>query len=246
MKDTCGKSKWISRSESHCVFHYYLCTRYVRKWEVKMKRKIIPAACVAAVLLLFTVYTINNAYKAKDTATATAGMSSKANCGTSYFSEMRYDEDTLIGNSDVIVRCIFTGEQETKTVTALTKNGKGEDDGMVAPVTTYKMKTVESLKGFVEDKFEFGLIGTGDRNFVKGGDYVLFLNYNSQLDKYKLVSYSQGFNRVREITPEGEGTAISSADGTTSQDGNIEIETIETNEVMNYLELKDKIKELEK
>ncbi len=216
-----------------------------------MKRKIIPAACVAAVLLLFAAYTINNAYKAQYTASAKAGTtsmdnSSKANCGTSYFSEMRYDENTLIGSSDVIVRCIFTGKKETSNITSLTKNGRGEDMEFEAPVTTYKMKTVESLKGFVEDKFEFGLIGTGDRNFVKGGDYVLFLNYNSTLDKYKLVSYGQGITRVRNITREVDDTAISSADGTTSQDGNIEIETIETNEVMNYLELKDKIKELEK
>ncbi len=211
-----------------------------------MKRKIIPAACVAAVLLLFTVYTINNVYKYKDTATATAGISSEANSGSVHFSEIRYDQNTLINNSDVIVRCIFTGEKETKTVTALTKNGKGEDDGMVAPVTTYKMKTVESLKGSAEDKFEFGLIGTGDRNFIKGGDYVLFLNYNSELDKYKLVSYSQGFNRVKEIRQEEINAAKAAADGTLSQEQTIEIETVETNEVMNYLELKDKIKELEK
>ena len=211
-----------------------------------MKRKIIPAACVAAVLLLFTVYTINYVYKYKDTATATAGISSEANSGSVHFSEIRYDQNTLINNSDVIVRCIFTGEKETKTVTALTKNGKGEDDGMVAPVTTYKMKTVESLKGSVEDKFEFGLIGTGDRNFIKGGDYVLFLNYNSELDKYKLVSYSQGFNRVKEIRQEEINAAKAAADGTLSQEQTIEIETVETNEVMNYLELKDKIKELEK
>ncbi len=211
-----------------------------------MKRKIIPAACVAAVLLLFVAYIINNVYKYKDTATATAGISSEANSGSVHFSEIRYDQNTLINNSDVIVRCIFTGEKETKTVTALTKNGKGEDDGMVAPVTTYKMKTVESLKGSVEDKFEFGLIGTGDRNFIKGGDYVLFLNYNSELDKYKLVSYSQGFNRVKEIGREEINAAKASADGTLSQDQTIEIETVETNEVMNYLELKDKIKELEK
>ena len=211
-----------------------------------MKRKIIPAACVAAVLLLFVAYIINNVYKYKDTATATAGISSEANSGSVHFSEIRYDQNTLINNSDVIVRCIFTGEKETKTVTALTKNGKGEDDGMVAPVTTYKMKTVESLKGSVEDKFEFGLIGTGDRNFIKGGDYVLFLNYNSELDKYKLVSYSQGFNRVKEISQEEINAAKAAADGTLSQDQTIEIETVETNEVMNYLELKDKIKELEK
>ena len=211
-----------------------------------MKRKIIPAACVAAVVLLFAAYTINNAYKAKDTANATADMSSKANCGTSYFSEMRYDENTLIGSSDVIVRCIFTGEKETKTVTAMAKNGRGEDSGITAPVTTYKMKTVESLKGSVEDKFEFGLIGTGDRNFIKGGDYVLFLNYNRELDKYKLVSYGQGITRIRNITREGDDTAISSAHGTASQDGNIEIETVETKEVINYLDLKNKIKELEK
>ena len=211
-----------------------------------MKRKIIPAACVAAVLLLFAAYIINNVYKYKDTANATAGISSEANSGSVHFSEIRYDQNTLINNSDVIVRCIFTGEKETKTVTALTKNGKGEDDGMVAPVTTYKMKTVESLKGSVDDKFEFGLIGTGDRNFIKGGDYVLFLNYNSELDKYKLVSYSQGFNRVKEISQEEINAAKAAADGTLSQDQTIEIETIETKEVMNYLELKDKIKELEK
>ncbi len=212
-----------------------------------MKRKIILTACaVAALVLLFAAYIIDDFYKAKDTANATADMSSKANCGTSYFSEMRYDENTLIGSSDVIVRCIFTGKKETRNITSLTKNGRGEDMEFEAPVTTYKMKTVESLKGSVEDKFEFGLIGTGDRNFVKGGDYVLFLNYNSQLDKYKLVSYGQGITRVRNITREGDDTAISSADGTTSQDGNIEIETVETNEVMNYLDLKHKIKELEK
>ncbi len=217
-----------------------------------MKRKVIPAVCVtAALVLLFAAYIINNVFKAQDTATAKAATtsmdnSSKANCGTSYFSEMRYDENTLIGSSDVIVRCIFTGEKETKNVTSLTQNGRGEDMEFEAPVTTYKMKTVESLKGSVEDKFEFGLIGTGDRNFIKGGDYVLFLNYNSELDKYKLVSYSQGFNRVKEISQEEINAAKAAADGTLSQDQTIEIETVETNEVMNYLELKDKIKELEK
>jgi len=212
-----------------------------------MKRKIIPAACLAAaVVLLFAAYTINNVYKAKDTANATADISSKANSGMGHFSEIRYDQNTLIDSSDVIVRCIFTGEKETKNITSLTKNGRGEDMEFEAPVTTYKMKTVESLKGSVDDKFEFGLIGTGDGNFIKGGDYVLFLNYNSELDKYKLVSYSQGFNKVREISKEEINAAKAAADGTLSQDQTIEIETVETNEVMNYMDLKNKIKELEK
>ena len=212
-----------------------------------MKRKIIPAACLAAaVVLLFAAYIIDNVYKAKDTANATAGISSETNSGTGYFSEIRCDQNTLINSSDVIVRCIFTGEKETKNVTSLTQNGRGEDMEFEAPVTTYKMKTVESLKGIASDKFDFILIGTGDRNFIKGGDYVLFLNYNSELDKYKLVSYSQGFNRVKEISQEEINAAKAAADGTLSQDQTIEIETVETNEVMNYLELKDKIKELEK
>ena len=212
-----------------------------------MKTKIIPVACLAvAVVLLFAAYIINNVYKAKDTANATADVSSEANSGSVHFSEIRYDQDSLINDSELIVRCIFTGEKETKKVTALSKNGRGEDMEIKGAITTYKMKTVESLKGSVDDEFEFGLIGTGDRNFKKDSEYVLFLNYNSHNSTYTLVSYSQGFNRVKEISKEEINAAKAAADGTLSQDQTIEIETVETNEVMNYMDLKNKIKELEK
>jgi len=217
-----------------------------------LKRKIIIGAC-AAVAVFSMVYVCNtNTGMVKDTSTAedtsTDSKLSGGGSGSGSFSEIRYSQDKLINESDVIVRCIFTGEKETKTITAVTKNGRGEETGLTAPVTTYKMKTVECLKGSVDDEFEFGLIGTGDRNFIKDGEYVLFLDYNSHNNTYKLVSYSQGFNKVKQESGNDQKSVTQSvsSDGKVSQDEPAEIESVDTNEVMNYQELKNKIKELEK
>jgi hypothetical protein len=210
----------------------------------KLKKKMIIGACAVIAIALFSTIYVCNTNTETDTNTNT-NIDSKLNdenSGSVSYSEIRYDQDKLINNSDLIVRCIFTGEKETKSISSLTKNGRGEEDGFEAPVTTYKMKTVESLKGSVNDEFEFILLGTGDRNFKKDGEYVLFLNYNSQKNIYKLVSYSQGFNKVKQESNNAQKSGALSA----SSDEPIEIQSVDTNEVMNYKELKEKIKELQK
>lgn len=208
----------------------------------------IIGSCVLVIIAVFSaIYMCNvNTGVAEDT--SINSNLSGGNSGNALYSEIRYHEDELINNSDVIVRCIFTGEKETKKVTALTKNGRGEDMKVTAPVTTYKMKTVESLKGSVNDEFDFGLMGTGDNNFKKDGEYVLFLNYNSQNNTYRLVSYSQGFNKIKQKNTNAKSSDIKSvaSSKTVVPDESTEIESVDTNEVINYKALKDKIKELEK
>ena len=221
---------------------------------LKLKRKIIIGACAAVAIAVFSiVYVCNtNTGMVKHTSTAedtsTDSKLSGGSSGSGSFSEIRYGQDKLITESDVIVRCIFTGEKETETITSVTQNGRGEDMEFTAPVTMYRMKTVESLKGSVDDEFEFRLIGTGDRNFKKDGEYVLFLNYNSEKNIYKLISYSQGFNRVKRESGNDQKSVTQSvsSDETVSRDEPVEIESVDLNEVMNYKELKNKIKELEK
>ena len=207
----------------------------------------IIGACLLAVAVFSTVF-ICNVNKGAATDTSTNNSLSDGNSGNVFYSETRYNQDELINNSELIVKCVFTGEKETKKVTALSKNGRGEDMKVKGAITTYKMKTVESLKGSVNDEFEFGLMGTGDNNFKKDGEYVLFLNYNSYNNTYRLVSYSQGFNRIKQKSTASKSSDIESdaSNKTVSQDETTEIESVDTNEVINYKDLKNKIKELEK
>ncbi|MHB8064846.1 MAG: hypothetical protein ACYDG2_19850 [Ruminiclostridium sp.] len=198
-----------------------------------MKIRMIIGVCGAiAIALLSTAYVwnINSDSKA-----------SGDNAVNVDFSEIRLSQDELIKDSDLIVRCIFNGEKETKRVSAKTKNSKGHEVTVKGSVTTYKMKSVENLKGSVNNEFEIGLMGSGDKNLEKGGEYVLFLDENGSDGRYRLVSYGQGFNKVK-LKSSGSENDIMNPD---SLDQPVEIETIETKEVMNYKDLKERIKELE-
>ncbi len=213
-----------------------------------MKKKIIIGSCVIAILAIFSTVIIFNVNTGKSKFTSINGDSNGGNAGNVLYSEIRYNEEELINNSDLIVRCIFTGEKETKKISSKTKNGRGEETEFEAPVTTYKMKTVESLKGSVKNEFEVPFMGNGNSNFINGNEYVLFLNYNSEMDLYKLVSYNQGFNRIKQKNNDSKSSDIKSnaSSKKVSPDETTEIESVDTKEVINYKLLKDKIKELEK
>jgi hypothetical protein len=202
-----------------------------------MKRKIFTSACTFVLIALLSVLNVSDGIlKGKDGESIYAGKSSFSGAS---FSEIRLSPDELINKSGLIVRCIFSGKKETKIVSSLTTNGKGEETGFEAPVTTYKMKTVDCLKGSVNKQFVFGLIGTGDRNFEKNGEYVMFLNYNSHNKTYTLVSYSQGLTKVKK---KDNGSAKSLSD---LKDEEIEILS-QAGELTELKQLKEKIKELEK
>ena len=195
-----------------------------------------------AVVLFFTAYIFN--------------LNNDANTDKSLkvaYNESRASQDKLIEDSDIIVRCVFEGEAKTETKTALTTGADGKEFTITSPVTAYKMILVENLKGFANDEFEVGLIGSADKNFVKGVEYVLFLDNSDTDGRYKLVSYNQGLNKVKHKKNGVENSKTKSAsllesnslNEANSSDESIEIESATTKEVIDYKSLKEKIKELD-
>lgn len=158
------------------------------------------------------------------------------NYPTVFFNEVYLSEDELIAKSDLIVMCKFNGEKETKIVSSKPNNDKGES-GFEAPVTTYKMKPIEVLKGSVNDEFIINTFGGADSFLEKGESYVLFLNINPD-NTYKLVSNGQGMNKV---TLKNKSLPINDA----INDAEIDIQS-KNNDAFNYKVLKDKIQELRK
>ncbi len=208
-----------------------------------MKGKVIIGVCGAVAIALFsTIYVYNTDLVGK----------SSGNSEVNY-SEEYYSQDELIKKSDLVVRCVYSGEKETKRVSAKTTNSEGKEVTVKGSVTTYKMKPVEKLKGSVSNEFEIGLMGSGNKNFEEGREYVLFLNKNGT-DKYRLTSYGQGLNKVKHKNSDSENNKTKSASSLKSDslneydsaDESIEIESVETKEVINYKALKEKIKELDK
>jgi hypothetical protein len=201
-----------------------------------LNRKVIIGVCGAMAIALFsTIYVYNTNLASK----------SSGNSEVNY-SEVYYSRDELIKNSDLVVRCVYSGENETKRVSAKTTNSEGKEVIVKGTVTTYKMKPVEKLKGSVNNEFEIGLMGSENKNLEKGSEYVLFLNKNDT-DKYKLTSYGQGLNKVKHKNSDSENNKTKSDTliQSDSSDESIEIESVETKEVINYKALKEKIKELD-
>jgi hypothetical protein len=218
---------------------------------LELKRKIIIGACTVVAIALFStayVCNINSESKASKDTSANTSLSKNNSVGAD-FSEVRYSQDDLIKNSGVVVRCTFGGEKETKERTTMTTNTKGHKYSITALVTTYKMKLVESLKGSPEKYIDVVTLGSGNEHLETGEVYVLFLNKNKSEDTYRLISYSQGLNIVKQKNNSSgsERTEESaSLTGAVLSDESIEIQSAETREVMNYKELKDRIKALEK
>lgn len=210
-----------------------------------MKKKVIIGACaVVAIALFSTAYicNINSDSKASKDNSANASFNT-ANSVKANFSEMRLSDAELIKQSDLVVRCIFKGEKETKERTHEVTGGDGKEQSLTALVTTYKMKLVETLKGSVNKNFDVVTFGGGNEYLETGDEYLLFLHYNKTEDTYTLVSYGQGLNIVKQKENSSKKN-ITEAD---SLDDAIEIKSAETKvEVMNYKELKQKIKELDK
>ena len=148
------------------------------------------------------------------------------NYPTAMYSEIRYSQDDLVTKSDLIVRCTFKGDKETKMVSSKPKNN--DESGFEAPVTTYKMKLIEVLKGFEDKDITINSLGGPDSYFEKGTEYLLYLSKNPD-NTYKLVSFSQGLNKVKKSDK-------------SDSDDSITIES-KSNDKINYKELKEKIKE---
>ncbi len=155
---------------------------------------------------------------------------------TVLFSEVYLSQEELIAKSDLIVVCKFNGKKETKIVSSKPNSEKGES-GLEAPVTTYKMKPIEVLKGSVNDEFIINTFGGADSFLEKGESYILFLNINPD-NTYRLVSNGQGMNKV---TFKNKSLPINDE----INDVDIGIQT-KNNEAFNYKMLKDKIQELKK
>lgn len=190
-----------------------------------MKNKMIVGILGLIVIsLLCSVYMFNIYLNEKEVS---------VNYPTVYFSEVYLSEDELISKSDLIVMCKFNGKKETKIVSSKPNSEKGES-GLEAPVTTYKMKPIEVLKGSVNDEFIINTFGVADIFLQKGESYVLFLNKNPD-DTYKLVSNAQGMNKV---TNKNKSLHINDS----FNDEEIYIQS-KNNEVFNYNMLKNKIQE---
>ncbi|OPX43977.1 hypothetical protein CLHUN_22200 [Ruminiclostridium hungatei] len=193
-----------------------------------MKKIILVICGVALIALLSTLYVFNSGLNSKVSDENISFSEVNEETSSIHLSEIRISQDELINESDLIVRCKFSGNKNKVKVTAETSEGYA---------TIYKMKSVEDLKGSSNKNFELGMFGDGDKKLEKGDEFLLFLCKNPN-GVYRLVSYSQGFNKIRQ---KNTGSVNLSDSEDTS-----EIQSFETDEVMNLKELKNRIKELEK
>jgi hypothetical protein len=144
-------------------------------WRIKLNRKKIIGLCgVVAILIAFisTMY-IHNTISGKKPDEKASGNKSGV-----YFSEVYYSQEQLIDKSDLVVKCEFKGEKETKIVSGMTSDGNGKQSRVEGTVTRYKMKTVEVLKGSADKEITVLIAGEGDDRLQKGEEYVLFLTKN--------------------------------------------------------------------
>ena len=209
-----------------------------------MKKKLIIGICTAVVISLFTtvyLYNVRLNSVGSEIKSTDIGSSVKAN-----FSEIRLSQDDLIKNSDIIVRCVFKGDKETKDRTRMTTGGDGKENSITIPVTTYKMKLVENIKGTVGKNFDVVTAGGGNEYLESGDEYILFLTDNKSQGTYTLVSYSQGLNIVKQKESNSEKNKKDSATLNQTDSTDEVIESAETKEVVRISDLKKKIKELEK
>ncbi len=194
-----------------------------------MKKNILVICGVVLIALLSTLYVFNFGLNSKVSDENISFSEINEETSSIHFSEIRMSQDELITKSDLIVRCKFNGNKNKQKVTAKTSEGYA---------TIYKMKSVEDLKGSSDKNFELGMFGDGDKKLEKGDEFLLFLCKNPN-GVYRLVSYSQGFNKIRQKSTDSVNTLSDSEDTS-------EIQSFETDEVMNLKELKYRIKALEK
>lgn len=193
-------------------------------------KKIISVICGVAIIALFaTLYVFNFGLNSKVSDENISFSEVNEETSSVHFSEIRISQDELINESDLIVRCKFSGNKNKIKVTAETSEGYA---------TIYKMESVEDLKGSSNKNFELGMFGDGDKKLENGDEFLLFLCKNPN-GVYRLVSYSQGFNKIKQKDT-GRVNTLSASEDTS------EIQSFETDEVMNLKELKNRIKGLEK
>jgi len=192
-------------------------------------KKFFLVICGVALIALLPLYMFNFGLNSKVSDENISFSEVNEETSSIHFSEIRISQDELINESDLIVRCKFSGNKNKIKVTAETSEGYA---------TIYEMKSVEDLKGASNKNFELGMFGDGDKKLEKGDEFLLFLCKNPN-GVYRLVSYSQGFNKIRQKNTGSVNTFSDSEDTS-------EIQSFETDEVMNLKELKDRIKALEK
>lgn len=194
-----------------------------------MKKIISVISGVALLALLSTLYVCNFVLINKVSDENISFSEVNEETSSIQFSEIRFTLDELINKSDLIVRCKFSGNKEKRHIKAETSEGYA---------TIYEMKSTQDLKGSSNNNFELVMFGDGDKKLEKGDEFLLFLCKNPN-GIYRLVSYSQGFNKIREKNSGSQSTLTDSEDTS-------ELQSFETDEVMNLKELKKRIKELEK
>lgn len=194
-----------------------------------MKKIILVICGVVLIALLSTLCVFKFGLKSKVSDENVTFSEVNEETSSVHFSEIRMSQDELINKSDLIVRCKFSGNKNKTKVTAKTSEGYA---------TIYEMRSIEDLKGSSNKNFELGMFGDGDKKLEKGDEFLLFLSKNPN-GVYRLISYSQGFNKIRQKST-GSVNTLSVSEDTS------EIQSFETDEVMNLKELKDKIRELEK
>lgn len=132
-----------------------------------MKYKLCAALLAAFLLSLFFMGNGSDEYTSESTVIV---------------DEISLSFQQLVEQSDVIVGCEYSGKKETRLMYS---------KRIVVPVTRYKMKKIEVLKGSIKKEFTIGMLAGRDNKLQKGKEYVLFLIKNPD-DTYKLVSYAQG------------------------------------------------------
>lgn len=194
-----------------------------------MKRIILTISGVALIVLLSTIYIFNFGLNSDVSDENIIFYQADEQTSSILFSEIPLTQNELINQSDLIVRCKFSGHKNKRNVTAKTSEGH---------VTIYKMKSVESLKGTCNKYFELGMFGDGDKALETDDEFILFL-CKSPDGVYGMVSYSQGINIIRQRNTDSMNTISNSEDTS-------EFKSIETNTVINLKELKNRIKQLER
>lgn len=215
-----------------------------------MKRKVVISICsVATVALLLPVYMF---YNNIDNNESINNSVSSVDSVKTNLSEIRVTQEQLIKSSDLIVRCKFQ-EKRTKDRKRDIKNEDGSVVTVTEPATTYKLKVLQFLKGSADKYIEVATAVGGNEHLETGDEYVLFLDYKEQYDVYIMVSLGQGVNIAMYEKDNSKGikgsdseSKAASPDTSLSGSEPVEIQSAETSEVMDYKQLKDKIKELDK
>lgn len=188
------------------------------------KRIIISGLATAAVVALFLNFNFNNNTNPKSNDKSSSQKSSMQ------FTELPLSDDNLISKSDVIIKGKVTSikEREVKTVKGV-KTANGDETTVVAPYIVYNIEVQEDLKNTYDKKnIDVALIDSGEELLNEGKEYVLFLykSPNKEFNYYSLYSYNYGVYQYEQDKSD--------------------IKEIKNDKKFNYLELKDKIKNINK